>query len=312
MQTICPRALGLEAYRSIYFNKLVMKVYYEIARHSICVDCKDSSVLDAVDGFSVFLSKDCVAPEMCVYLEAGEPQPIAGKPYYSVTTDIATCLFYRNGTQCGLEIKRGDELKLSLIGSASLQAHYLQGSMEPALLRFALWFAFNMTFAPSKTIAIHASAIVYKGRAWLYTGKSGTGKSTHTRLINSCFLGVELLNDDSPIVRIENGKCMVYGSPWSGKTSCYKQRKVELGGIIRLYQDTHNRMEPLAVHQAIGALLPSFPPELYLNEMGQQYVIDIMSDILGVAEIFSLRCLPNKEAAELSVETICNVLTRCK
>ena len=261
--------------------------------------------MEALDGFSVFLSKDGGAPEMCVYLEEGAPQSIAGQLYYSVTTDIAACLFYRRETQCGLEIKQGDRLKLSLKGDDSLQEYCLRGSMEPALLRFALWFAFSMAFAPSKAIAIHASAIVYKGRAWLYTGKSGTGKSTHARLIHQCFTNVELLNDDSPIVRIENGKCMVYGSPWSGKTSCYKQQRVELGGIVRLTQDTQNKIELLTIHQAIGVLLPSFPPELYLNEVGQQHVICMISDILDVAKIYSLRCLPNKEAAKLSIETAC-------
>lgn len=268
--------------------------------------------MEALNGFSVFLSKDCVMPEMCVYLEEGTPQPIAGQPYYSVTTDIATCLFYRNGTQCGLEIKQNDELKLSLSGSDSLQKYCLRGSMKPALLRFALWFAFNMAFAQSKTIAIHASAIVYKRRAWLYAGKSGTGKSTHTRLIHQCFPEVKLLNDDSPIVRIENGKCIIYGSPWSGKTPCYKQQRAELGAIVRLYQDTQNRIEPLAIHQAIGALLPSFPPELYLSEVGQRCVIRMISDILTVAEVFSLRCLPDKAAARLSIETVCNVVTKWK
>lgn len=289
-----------------------MKLYYEIARHSICVDCKDSTVMEALDGFSVFLSKDCIAPEMRVCLEVGVPQSMGGQPYYSVTTDIATCLFYRNGTQCGLEILQDDELKLSLKSDDSQQVYCLRGNMDPALLRFALWFAFNMAFAQSKTIAIHASAIVYKGKAWLYTGKSGTGKSTHTRLIHQCFTEVELLNDDSPIVRIEKGKCMVYGSPWSGKTPCYKRLRVELGGIVRLYQDTQNKMEQLTTHPAIGALLPSFPPELYLNAVGQQYVIHLISDILETTELFSLRCLPNKEAAKLSIETACDVLTRCK
>ena len=53
-----------------------------------------------------------------------------------------------------------------------------------------------------KTVAIHTSTIVYKGKAMLALGESGTGKSTHTRLICEHHKEAQLLNDDSPIVRI--------------------------------------------------------------------------------------------------------------
>ena len=62
-------------------------------------------------------------------------------------------------------------------------------------------------------------------------GKSGTGKSTHSRLWLENVPGATLLNDDNPIVRLTLVGAIVYGSPWSGKTPCYKNESAPLAGV---------------------------------------------------------------------------------
>ena len=91
------------------------------------------------------------------------------------------------------------------------------GRPDPSLLRFGLWMSFGIAHNPH-SIAIHSSVIVHSGRAVLFLGESGTGKSTHTRLWREHIPGAQLLNDDSPIVRVVEGVPTVFGSPWSGKT----------------------------------------------------------------------------------------------
>lgn len=61
---------------------------------------------------------------------------------------------------------------------------------------------FNIAAVARQAIAIHSSVISLNGGAVLFLGESGTGKSTHTRLWREHIPGAELLNDDSPIVRI--------------------------------------------------------------------------------------------------------------
>lgn len=90
------------------------------------------------------------------------------------------------------------------------------GRPDPSLLRFGLWMSFGIAHNPH-SIAIHSSVIVHSGRAVLFLGESGTGKSTHTRLWREHIPGAQLLNDDSPIVRVVEGVPTVFGSPWSGK-----------------------------------------------------------------------------------------------
>ena len=89
------------------------------------------------------------------------------------------------------------------------------------------------------TVALHGSCIVYKGKAVLFLGESGTGKSTHTRLWRENIAGSKLLNDDSPIVRYEEGGVWVYGSPWSGKYSfVYKAECYPFGRMCTFVTST--------------------------------------------------------------------------
>ena len=115
------------------------------------------------------------------------------------------------------------------------------GRPDPSLLRFGLWMSFGIAHNPH-SIAIHSSVIVHSGRAVLFLGESGTGKSTHTRLWREHIPGAQLLNDDSPIVRVVEGVPTVFGSPWSGKTPCYRNESYPIAAFVRLVQAPHNRI----------------------------------------------------------------------
>ena len=281
-----------------------MKQYYKIADHVIRIECDTSEVMESIQGFSEFRCESCEDFVANVKISNSEPNPIEGVKFYNVRTPIALCLLYHTGNGNGLEIKQGNELKLSLLYDNQDRACVIKGCLVPELLRYALWIAFNFSVADLETVAIHSSSILYHNNAFLYLGGSGTGKSTHTQLLCRYLPNAELLNDDSPILRIINDKCFVYGSPWSGKTPCYMQKKAVLAGITRLCQAPENFIEQLPLHRAVGALLPSFPPELYLNCKFQFYVIGLISSILSSVKVCLLKCQPNREAAEVSIDFI--------
>ena len=168
--------------------------------------------------------------------------------------------------------------------------------------RFALDTALMLLYAFSSsihsTLLIHASTVEKEGKGYLFLGKSGTGKSTHSRLWIENIKGSELLNDDNPILRILDGKIYVYGSPWSGKTRCYHNRKVPAGGFVRLYQAPHNHISMLKGIKAYAALLPSCSCMKWNHEMAE-CVHSTISKIIEDTPIFRLECLPDKEAVEL-------------
>lgn len=175
---------------------------------------------------------------------------------------------------------------------------------DPSLVRFGIWIMFGIIMAPLGGIAIHSSVIVKEDGAVLCLGESGTGKSTHTRLWRENIEGARLLNDDSPIIRVIDGKSIAYGSPWSGKTHCYVNKCVPIRALMRLSQAPHNKIYRLPALSAIGAILPSCPPAFAYDSRLQDAVCDTVSDVISCTPVYHLECLPNAAAAELSYSTI--------
>ena len=188
-------------------------------------------------------------------------------------------------------------------GSKNIDCNAALNGARPdvSLYRFGLWVAFGLISVPNGAIPIHTSTIVCNDRAVLFLGESGTGKSTHTRLWRENIEGAHLLNDDSPII---SSTAVAYGSPWSGKTPCYRNLHYPIAAIVRLSQAPHNRMRRLSALEALGALLPSCPPSFAYDEQLQDAVCETLSQLISTIPVYHLECLPNAEAAELSYSTI--------
>ena len=196
--------------------------------------------------------------------------------------------------------------KLSVSYERNTSFAVIGGDGNPTILLFALWLAYGVVAIQHRLIAIHSSVIMYKGKAVLFLGESGTGKSTHTRLWRENFKDAVLLNDDSPILQVNGDKIYVHGSPWSGKTPCFRREVVELAGIVRLSQAPYNRIKPLKVLEAFAALYPSCPPAFANDPVLSDLVCSMISDTLKSVKVWHLECLPDADAAKLSFKTIFN------
>ena len=95
-----------------------------------------------------------------------------------------------------------------------------------------------------------------------------------------------------------------YGSPWSGKTPCYKQERYELVGCVRLSQAPFNQIRKLSVLQSYGAIHPSCPPEFAYDSNLYDPISQFIDKLITNTPFYHLACLPNKEAAELSFHTL--------
>lgn len=176
----------------------------------------------------------------------------------------------------------------------------------PALFRFGAWTLFNIAALPHGAVAFHSSVIRYRGKGVLFLGESGTGKSTHTRLWREHIPGAELLNDDSPIIRATERKAIVFGSPWSGKTPCYRNESCPITAVVRLSQALHNHIRRLRPIEAIGALLPSAPPAFARDERLSDDTCGLLSRLIAQVPVYHLECLPDAAAAQLSCDTVFN------
>ena len=175
---------------------------------------------------------------------------------------------------------------------------------DESLLRYVLWTAYGMAALHRGAVPVHTSAVVCDGKAVLCLGESGTGKSTHTRLWRENIAGAFLLNDDSPIVRAEADGIYAYGSPWSGKTPCFRQERYPVAALLRIVQRPENTIKRLGVVEAFAALQPSCPPVLAHDEGCMDMTVDFISKVVSRVPVFRLGCLPDADAARLSHDTI--------
>lgn len=119
-----------------------------------------------------------------------------------------------------------------------------------------------------------------------------------------CFPDAKLLNDDGPILSENQGCYHAYGSPWSGKTACYKQEHYPVKAFVKVVQAEKNIITPLSPAAAIAPLLAAFPPALCrLQELADNY-IGTVDGLLKHANVYRLECTPDKEAALLCYKTI--------
>lgn len=148
-------------------------------------------------------------------------------------------------------------------------------------------------------VSIHAAAVAWGGKGYLFLGKSGTGKSTHAKLWTRYYPRCELLNDDNPTLRMREGQVMVYGTPWSGKTPCYKNLRYPLGGIARLYQAKANLFTPRSDADAFATLLPGCSAIRSDAAMRMRLYDTLERIVASGITIGTLECLPDEEAARL-------------
>ena len=171
-------------------------------------------------------------------------------------------------------------------------------------LNNALMLLFAFASAGSGLLEMHASVVVQDGKGYLFLGRSGTGKSTHSRLWMENIPGTRLLNDDNPILRLmPDGSARVYGSPWSGKTPCYKAEDAPVGAVVRIRQAPFNKIERLPLIQAYASLMASasgFRPISNLAD-GHHHTLE---GLAATVPCYVLDCLPDAAAAQLCYQTV--------
>jgi len=193
--------------------------------------------------------------------------------------------------------------------SKDFRASYIYGKADdPRMGEFVSWLlmvVFGQVGLQHRLILIHASVIAYQQKQGIaFLGKSGTGKSTHSRLWLQHIPDTELLNDDNPAVRLEDdGKVLIYGTPWSGKTPCYKNKSVELKGFVRLEQAPQNRLIWKKGVESLVTVLPSCTA-LRWNKDLFNAMTDTLSQLVGQVNVGYLECLPDSDAAKKSFRAL--------
>jgi len=171
-------------------------------------------------------------------------------------------------------------------------------------VNITMMLMFALATAQRDTLLMHASVTINAGKGYLFLGKSGTGKSTHSQLWINNIAGCELLNDDNPVLRVEeDGSVRVYGSPWSGKTPCYRNLDVPVGAIVDLHQAKKNAIRRMSFPEVYAAIYVSFFGIRFIKEVADGLHRTNEKIVISVP-CYSLDCLPNADAALLCYKTV--------
>lgn len=284
-----------------------MTGYYNIGGHLLKAEGDEPESVARIEGFAPFAAADAPASVALRLILAASAAPEVGPrgDAYRFAFEGTDCTFTARGQgEYLFRMTDTEGRALELRCPTGRQQCTIAGLKSPRLLRFALWMAYGLLTAARQTLCLHASAIVWRGKAVVFLGESGTGKSTHTRLWQEHIPGAGLLNDDSPVVRVVDGTPWVYGSPWSGKTPCYRNVRAPLAAVVRLSQAPYNRIRPLNTVEAVCALHPSCPPALARDETLARHICSTMSQVLVSVPVYHLACLPDAEAALLAFRTV--------
>lgn len=149
------------------------------------------------------------------------------------------------------------------------------------------------------TLLFHGSAVAVDGRGYLFTAKSGTGKSTHARLWRE-LLGdrAVMVNDDKPLLKVTGNGVTVWGTPWNGKHRLGCNMSAELAGLAILARDGTNHIEPVSPREAWPVLMQ----QTYRPSDGAmlERVLTLVDRLSRNVRLWRLGCNMEPQAAEVA------------
>lgn len=287
-----------------------MKRTYRVAGHKFAVVIPDGNAAwNEMFPYEPFVCED--ADDCLFTAELLDAMPVtAGKQKVTVSCegpDMPRIELYELDGEWLMEIAPVMEAPVRvcfLTDKAFTRARFrVLGSMRFSL-GTVLMLMFAFATARKNTLLMHASVTMKDGKGYVFLGKSGTGKSTHSQLWINNIEGCSLLNDDNPVLRVmDDGEVRVFGSPWSGKTPCYQNVDVPVGAIVNLRQAKKNAIRRLSMVEAYAAMYVSFSGYRFIKEMADG-LHATNEKVVGRVPCFALDCLPNAEAAWLCHKTV--------
>ena len=155
------------------------------------------------------------------------------------------------------------------------------------------------------TILFHGSVIAVDGEGYLFTAKSGTGKSTHARLWREVFGDrAVMVNDDKPLLRITKDGVIAYGTPWDGKHRLSSNTSVPLRGICILERSAKNHIVRLDSKEQLRSAYPMMVQQTHKssNPASARKTMELIDKLVEVVPIYRLSCNMEPEAAKMAYE----------
>ena len=150
---------------------------------------------------------------------------------------------------------------------------------------------------------LHAAMVEKDGYGVVFLGPSGMGKSTQAKLWVE-HQGADFIIGDRPGLRRIDGQWIGFGMPWDGKDGIKQQKQVPIRALISLEQAPENSIRRLTKQEAMIVLLNQVMMPMW-DDAAMALLTPLMGQLATEIPFYHLKNLPNKEATELTRETIC-------
>lgn len=179
----------------------------------------------------------------------------------------------------------------------------LEASTPEALERLQLCRRIAELLPKYDRVLFHGSSLAVDGRGVLFTAKSGTGKSTHTRFWREEFGSrVRMVNDDKPFLHIGEDAVTVYGTPWRGKHSLGENISAPLEAIYFVNRGVDNRVETMTPRELYPLLLQqTYTPEDPEAMVRSLALVDRLSRNVKLLKLY---CNLDPQAAHVALDAL--------
>ena len=179
----------------------------------------------------------------------------------------------------------------------------VEGTTIGGIENLAISSEFNRAAIKYGVMLVHSSALIYDGGAYLFSGDSGVGKSTHTRLWLKAFGDkVHIMNDDKPVVKLYDDKAVAFGTPFDGGSGIALNESYPLKAIIFVERGEENTVRVPENKEIIQKLY--FQTARMVNRETAEKMLTNIERILSLTKFYVLTCNMDISAAYIVFENI--------
>lgn len=276
--------------------------HYSVAGHMFSISAPDSFSWEKLGNYAVFLTGE-VGRDL-FRIELADSLPDVEKQLFYTSQEnpdeTRMDIYTYDG---GMYIEVAPSSRYPVSGCIMVDSSYslvkvkvIEKDRERFVLDNAAMLAYALSTSTRDTLLMHSSVVVSDGKAYMFLAPSGTGKSTHSKMWLQNIPGTTLLNDDNPVIALTDGRPVCFGTPWSGKTRCYKKESAPVGAIVTIKRDGTNFAKRLNVLSAYASLIGATSGLKSDPVMGDG-LHSTMEKVVGSVPFFEMHCLPDGEAA---------------
>lgn len=218
-------------------------------------------------------------------------------PRFDNTIKLAKPFEYDGERQTDIKLRVTDKYLESLMSRAA------EGVAIEQMENFAFSCDFNRKVIPYQTMLVHSSALIYQDEAYLFSGDSGVGKTTHTKLWLKAFGDkVHIMNDDKPVVRLYDDHAVVYGTPFDGGSGIALNESYPLKAIIFIERGEQNSVRIPASREIIQKLY--FQTAHMVDADTAEKMLHNFEKLLSLTKFYILTCNMDISAAYVAFDSI--------